>query len=179
MVVGNVGLWVNENKKNSYKGNTWRWSHKTLPGDVKCPKKRSPGIEKTDLVGCLSDWWRSTRDWLARDLALYRRYNMYVQYNIKNQFMGAIIYRLRVNKQFYYFTDIFASQIVTKSVYFQHCCCFFKGTVQWDFRLPVFFIISPSYSNFSVEKTDSPGYDTPGRLTRRGIIPRWDWLAGV
>ena len=41
--------------------------------------------------------------------------------------------------------------------------------------------ISPSYSNFSVEKTDSPGYDTPGShvladflLTRRGMIPRGD-----
>ena len=27
-----------------------------------------------------------------------------------------------------------------------------------------------SYSNFSVEKTDSPGYHTLGRLTRQGII---------
>ena len=48
------------------------------------------------------------------------------------------------------------------------------------------FKISPSYSNFSVEKTDSPGYDTPGRFTCLGIIPRgvkfWRifyWLARV
>ena len=26
---------------------------------------------------------------------------------------------------------------------------------------------------------DSPGYDTPGRLTRRVIIPQEDWLTGV
>ena len=29
------------------------------------------------------------------------------------------------------------------------------------------------------KKTDLPGYDTPGRLTRRGIIPWGDWLTGV
>ena len=29
------------------------------------------------------------------------------------------------------------------------------------------------------EEIDSPGYYTPGRLTRRGMIPRGDWLAGV
>ena len=32
-------------------------------------------------------------------------------------------------------------------------------------------MISLSYSNFSVKKTDSPGYDNQGRLARRGIIP--------
>ena len=51
--------------------------------------------------------------------------------------------------------------------------CFLKGTVQQDFRPPVFFIIqtkifsillqiSQSYSKFKFVKTDSPGYDSLG-----------------
>ena len=50
-----------------------------------------------------------------------------------------------------------------------------KGTVQRDFRPPVFF-----------HHSNQPWYDTPGRLTHRGMIPRgvmfWQifyWLAGV
>ena len=91
-----------------------------------------------------------------------------------------------------------------------------KGTVQWDFLPPFLYIIrvclghwpmgylilvkiSRGYSNFKFKKSDSPGYDTLGRLTRRdiilredqtrwvwypgeidppGMIPRGDWLAG-
>ena len=39
-------------------------------------------------------------------------------------------------------------------------------------------IFSQSYLNFTL-KNWSPGYDTPDILTRRDILPRGDWLAGV
>ena len=75
-----------------------------------------------------------------------------------------------------------------------------KGTVQWDFLPPFLYIIrvclghwpmgylilvkiSRGYSNFKFKKSDSPGYDTLGRLTRRDIIlredqTRWVWYPG-
>ena len=46
-------------------------------------------------------------------------------------------------------------------------------TNQWVKIFLILVEILLRYSNFSVEKSDSPGYHTQGRLTCRGIIPRW------
>ena len=46
------------------------------------------------------------------------------------------------------------------------------ATDQWVKIFSYLVLFSPRYSNFNCEKTDSPGYDTRGRLTLRSIIPR-------
>ena len=47
---------------------------------------------------------------------------------------------------------------------------------QWDWLTEVCYPGESCLGRFFI---DSPGFDTQGRLTRRGIVPGEDWLAGV
>ena len=68
----------------------------------------------------------------------------------------------------------------------------FKGTVQRDFQPPVFFIIQTSLGHWSISLnifvfssdfaeicTCSIRTLVSKKVTRRGMIPRGDWLAGI